>query len=49
MVSLLEYERIYLNKNIDKKAYFTAENFDVLVKNNKWEFKNGWSQIDPER
>ena len=41
--------RNYLNKNIDKKAYFTAENFDALVKNNKWEFKNGWSQIDPER
>ena len=36
-------------KNIVKKPLFLDHNFDVIVKNNNWKFKNGWSKIHPSK
>lgn len=36
-------------KHIVKNPLFLDNNFDFIVKNNNWRFKNGWSKIHPSK
>ena len=36
-------------KKIIKKPSFLDKNFDVIVRNNSWNFKTGWDQIHPSK